>query len=448
MTPDELKAIPRPWYQNLIANAPRYGRFGEIMPELEFIGVMKIADSFELVNLESGFTAQVKEVLGSHALFSAKELERLGQGVTQAQIDEMVEQNGAVPIVIHNKRVGFVKKAHEYDPNLSAHVIMENLVTKASGVMAAKHVLAEQQSAEEIEYIIECSEEACGDMYQRGGGNFAKSIGELCGCLAATGSDTRGFCAAPNHALMQAAALVQAGIFKAVLVVAGGSAAKLGMNGRDHVAKGIPVLEDVIGGFALVVKPNDGKSAMIRTDLIGRHRIGSGSSPQAAMQAIVTEPLDRGQMKLADIDKYAAEMQNPEITEPAGAGDVARANYRMIAALAVIKGEIERSAIPEFVEKHGIPGFSPTQGHIPSGVPFIGHAVESINNGSINNAMIISKGSLFLGRMTNLFDGVSIILERNDGNSSQSDEQSSKAELKAMLAKVFRQAAETLSGAD
>jgi hypothetical protein len=166
------------------------------------------------------------------------------------------------------------------------------------------------------------------------------------------------------------------------------------------------------------------------------------------MQAIVTEPLDRGQMKLADIDKYAAEMQNPEITEPAGAGDVSRANYRMIAALAVLKGEIERSAIPEFVEKHGIPGFAPTQGHIPSGVPFIGHAVDSINNGSIEKAMIIAKGSLFLGRMTNLFDGVSIILERNDGNSGQREEHSSKAELKAILAKVFRQAAETLSGED
>jgi betaine reductase len=446
MSPDELKGILRPWYQNLIPDAKRYGRFGEIMPELEFVGVMKIVDSFELVNLEIEFTAQVKEALGSHALFSVKELERLGKGIAQAQIDEMVI-NGAVPIIIHNKQVGCVKKAHEYDPNLSAHVIMENIITKASGVMAAKHVV-EKQQAEEIEYIIECSEEACGDMYQRGGGNFAKSIGEMCGCLAATGSDTRGFCAAPNHALMQAAALVQAGIFKSVMVVAGGSAAKLGMNGRDHIAKGLPVLEDVIGGFALVIKPNDGKSAMIRTDLIGRHRIGSGSSPQAAMQAIITEPLDRGQLKLADIDKYAAEMQNPEITEPAGAGDVSRANYRMIAALAVLKGEIERSAIPEFVEKHGIPGFAPTQGHIPSGVPFIGHAVDSINNGSIEKAMIIAKGSLFLGRMTNLFDGVSIILERNDGNSGQREEHSSKAELKAILANVFRQAAETLSGQD
>ena len=104
--------------------------------------------------------------------------------------------------------------------------------------------------------------------------------------------------------------------------------------------------------------------------------------------------------------------------------------------------------IGEFVKEHGMPGWAPTQGHIPSGVPFIGHACDSIKNGEIEKAMIIAKGSLFLGRMTNLFDGVSIILQRNDGNMGQGDDRSSKAELKAVLAQVFRQAAETLSSTD
>ena len=30
--------------------------------------------------------------------------------------------------------------------------------------------------------------------------------------------------------------------------------------------------------------------------------------------------------------------------------------------------------------------------------------------------MIVGKGSLFLGRMTNLFDGVSFVVEANEGN--------------------------------
>lgn len=36
--------------------------------------------------------------------------------------------------------------------------------------------------------------------------------------------------------------------------------------------------------------------------------------------------------------------------------------------------------------------------------------------------MIIGKGSLFLGRMTNLFDGVSIVLERNSGKVEENSE--------------------------
>ena len=35
-----------------------------------------------------------------------------------------------------------------------------------------------------------------------------------------------------------------------------------------------------------------------------------------------------------------------------------------------------------------------------------------IMDGKISNAMIVGKGSLFLGRMTNLFDGVSIVMEK------------------------------------
>ena len=40
-------------------------------------------------------------------------------------------------------------------------------------------------------------------------------------------------------------ALVKSGIYKNVLVVAGGATAKLGMNGKDHVKKDLPIIEDV-----------------------------------------------------------------------------------------------------------------------------------------------------------------------------------------------------------
>ncbi len=72
-------------------------------------------------------------------------------------------------------------------------------------------------------------------------------------------------------------------------------------------------------------------------------------------------------------------MQNPDITKPAGAGDVPLANYKMIGALAVKRGELERKELATFaLRKHGLTGWAPTQGHIPSGVPYIGFAREDI----------------------------------------------------------------------
>ena len=47
--------------------------------------------------------------------------------------------------------------------------------------------------------------------------------------------------------LIEAAALVKAGAYKTVVVTAGGCTAKLGMNGKDHVKKGLPILEDCLG---------------------------------------------------------------------------------------------------------------------------------------------------------------------------------------------------------
>ena len=84
--------------------------------------------------------------------------------------------------------------------NLNAHVIFENLVVKVSGVIAALELLRNSGvNPADIDYVVECSEEACGDINQRGGGNFAKAIAEVAGLVNATGSDLRGFCAAPTH---------------------------------------------------------------------------------------------------------------------------------------------------------------------------------------------------------------------------------------------------------
>ncbi|CCU77531.1 Glycine/sarcosine/betaine reductase component C chain 1 [Halanaerobium saccharolyticum subsp. saccharolyticum DSM 6643] len=117
----------------------------------------------------------------------------------------------------------------------------------------------------------------------------------------------------------------------------------------------------------------------------------------------------------------------------------------MIAALGVKRGDLERKELMSFVKEHGMPGFAPTQGHIPSGVPFVGPAAKMMKAGQIEKAMIIGKGSLFLGRMTNQFDGVSFVIEKNSGAKKEENSVSDK-EIKNMIAGAMRQMADNLLG--
>lgn len=415
MTNDELKATDFPYYDKKAPNPSRDGKYGEIMPQDEFIGLMQICDVFDLVKLEKDFAQNVKRKLTARALLKDEQLAILDKNQNSPEeIASLVTEEHSAPLYHEHKLVGAVRRAHDVDENLSAHVMLENIATKASNVLALLHLIRVTGiDPVSVDYVMDCSEEACGDMNQRGGGNFAKAAAESAGLTGATGSDVRGFCAGPAHAILHAAALVQSGTFKNVVVSAGGCVAKLGMNGKDHVKKGMPVLEDCLGGVAILISENDGVNPVIRNDIVGRHTVGTGASPQAVITALVTDPLDKAGLKIADVDKFAPELQNPDITKPAGAGDVPEANYKMIAALGVKRGELARTEIPEFVKKHGLTGWAPTQGHIPSGVPFIGSCRDEMLNGNIKRAMIIGKGSLFLGRMTNLFDGVSFIVEQN-----------------------------------
>ncbi|MCR8746669.1 glycine/sarcosine/betaine reductase complex component C subunit beta [Romboutsia lituseburensis] len=437
--PEELKNISMPWCNEKV-EGNRFGKLGEIMPQDEFIALMQICDAFDLVKLCEGFINEVKPKLENNYPELDQFIAKLkGDNIEEGL--ELVNNHTAEGLYHEGKMVGYVKRAHDVDVNLNAHTMFENLVVKASGVLSAIHLLRSSKiNPLDIDYVIECSEEACGDINQRGGGNFAKSIAEIAGYNNATGSDTRGFCAAPTHALIQAAALVKSGVYKNVVVVAGGASAKLGMNAKDHIKKGLPVLEDVVGGFAVLVSENDGINPIIRTDLVGKHNVGTGSSPQAVMTALITSGLDRANLKITDVDVFSVEMQNPDITKPAGAGDVPEANYKMIGALAVKRGDLEKKELKDFVANKGLPGWAPTQGHIPSGVPYVGFCIDDLTMGDKNRAMIVGKGSLFLGRMTNLFDGVSFIVERNNGVEEESSGVS-KDEVKKIIAEALRKLA-------
>ena len=414
--PDELAAVEFPYYDKKKEGAKRYGKYGEIMPEEEFMLLVQACDMFEVVRLDKAFVAKYKDVFAQDPIISDDIIEKIHEGVELSEIEALINEDHAEPLYFEHQLVGCVKPAHDIDVNLSSHIMHENLMSKASSVLALLYAVKNAGiEKSDVEYVIDCAEEACGDMNQRGGGNFAKAAAEVAGLVNATGSDARGFCAAPTHALIEAAALVKSGAYKTVVVTAGGCTAKLGMNGKDHVKKGLPILEDCLGGFAVVVSENDGVNPEIDLDMLGRHSVGTGSAPQ-----------------------------NPDITKPAGAGDVPLANYKMIGALAVKRGELERKELVNFTKEHGLTGWAPTQGHIPSGVPYIGFAREDILSGKIKNAMIIGKGSLFLGRMTNLFDGVSFVIHGNTAAEEKAASGVSEEEVKGLIAKAMKEFAATL----
>jgi len=413
--PDRLNGIEQPWYGHPLKGASRSGLYGEIVPEEEFIGLMKLADDFDLLWLEKEAAPLFLQALKGNPFWSEEELaKKIAAGVELEKIREKIAHQASLPLYHNGRLAGCFHRHHDQDESLTAPILLENLMTKTSGALALRHLLKRAALVpEDVDFILGCSEEAVGDRYNRGGGSLSKAIGEMCGCVNATGCDVKAFCVSPIYALVHAAALVKAGVFKKVAVVGGGCLAKLGMKFKGHIANDMPILEDVLGAVAFLVTEDDGESPIIRLDSIGKHDIGSGSAQQQIMEALVLKPLDRMGMKVADVDKYATELHNPEVTVPAGSGNVPLNNYRMIAALAALRKEIDRKEIDRFVLDHGMPGFSPTQGHIPAAVPFLGHAIDGIKRGEMKNAMFIAKGSLFLGRMSQLSDGLSFLIEKN-----------------------------------
>ena len=411
--PEALASLPRPWWQALDMTASSTGAFGDVIDETELLGLFKLCDRARLVHLDAATLSAAGAALARRGLVTADEMAALAPAEAAA-IAALCRSGEALPLMLGGRVVGAVARGHEQDEALTANVLLENLAGKATGVLALRRLLRMTDGRVgpgDVDFVLAGSEEAVGDRYQRGGGNLAKAIAESAGVTTATGFDVKAFCASTLYAVFNAAALIQSGVFSRVVVVAGGSLAKLGMKYRAHVAKQMPVLEDVLAGIAILVERPGAGDPMIRLDTLGLHTIATGSAQQAVVEALVIKPLDKAGYRLRDVDRYATEMHTPEVTEPSGSGDVPKGNYRLIGALGALRGEIPRNGIDEFIAAHGMPGYAPTQGHIASAVCYLAHALRAMRAGKMRRVLFMAKGSLFLGRMTEASDGVSFILE-------------------------------------
>jgi glycine/sarcosine/betaine reductase complex component C subunit beta len=404
IAPEGLSDLPKPWYEKLIEGATSHGRLGDLVEQNRFYVSLATADQFELVCLENRWFQErdLQISVGAPKLRPATEIQALCE-------------KGALPLYSGERLIGAFEAAHAEDASLAAEVLLENLAAKVTAAHSLHSVCKRLDlDPSDIDFVISCSEEAVGDRYNRGGGNLAKAIAEQVGCVRASGCDVKAFCAGPMYAMVQGACLVQSGVAKKVAVVAGGSLAKLGMKFESHLKKNMPVLEDVLGSFAVILSaPRPGEACM-RLDSAAFHPVGAGASPQAMAENLAEKPLAKLGMTLTDVDRYGVELHNPEITVPSGSGDVPRTNYLTLAALAVMRGQISKANMEDFVRTRGMLGYAPTQGHIPSAIVYLGHAVERLRAKQIRHALLIAKGSLFLGRMTQLSDGCSFLVDRND----------------------------------
>lgn len=425
LSPEELADIPRPWFRQETSSSSadtRQGPFGEILDQEGFLALLKIADILTppLFQVTPSCLPLLQRRLLSYPLFSAASLQATEGGPSVPAKQEDRTTNSGLPLksgdTLYGSFHGDQREEGRDDENLSAHNLLENLCAKASGALALHRLL--QRAAlgpEKIDFIISCGEEACGDRYQRGGGGMAKAVGEMCGCANASGMDIKNFCAAPTNALITAAALVTSGVYGRVAVVGGGSLAKLGMKFQAFLGQDMPILDDCLASMAFLVTADDQHSPWIRIGhgATGSVPINASSTDEQVFLHYLLHPLQNLGLDCRQIDRYAPELHNPEIMEFSGAGDVAGKNYRKIAATAVLAGHLDKAEMKEWIGKIGMPGFAPTQGHIPSAVPYIGHALLAMEAGTMQRAMFLARASLFLNRCTRLLDGVSFILEPN-----------------------------------
>ncbi len=404
----------RPWVAAAPDGQGRFAGVGELMPEDEFLGLLAAVDDFDLVKLGAHEAGAIGERLARQPLAEHFDLERVAAAAGDAEA--IAAEPGALALHLGADRLAAAfRRGHESDAALTADVLLENLAGKASATLALVRLLADNAiDPGSIDYVIGSGEEAIGDRYQRGGGNLAKAVAAAAGCDNASGCDVKKFCAAPVPALVIASSLVAAGVFRRVVVIAGGSLPKLGMKFQGHLKNDLPVLEDVLGACALLVEADDGRSPRVRLDSVGVHPVAAGSSNPKIMEALAIAPLDRLGLGMLDVDDYATELHNPEITEPQGSGNVPERNYKTLAALAVRRGDLARDDMGDFVEQRGTPGFAPTQGHIASALCYVPHARARLIEGGARRVQLIAKGSLFLGRMSEQSDGMSVLLESND----------------------------------
>ena len=76
-----------PYYDKKKEGAERYGKYGEIMPEEEFLLLVQACDMFEVVRLDKAFVEKYKETFAKDPVISDDIVEKIHEGVELSEIE-------------------------------------------------------------------------------------------------------------------------------------------------------------------------------------------------------------------------------------------------------------------------------------------------------------------------------------------------------------------------
>ena len=279
--------------------------------------------------------------------------------------------------------------AHDLDESLTANVLLENLACKASGVHALAHLLAadRHRPARRSRTRSAAARRPSATATSGAAATSRRRSPRLRARRARAATDVKAFCAAPVHALVVAGGAVEAGVERA------------GRRGRRRLAR---QARDEVRGRARPRRsrssrtcspawpcssaPADGSTARAaHSTRSGRHAGRAGAAQQARARGRSWRAARRARAS----GSSTSASTRPSSTTPRspsrqGGGDVADRNYKMLAGArrGARRARAARRS-PAFARAHGLPGFSPTQGHIARAVPWLPHALAGMRDGEL-----------------------------------------------------------------
>ena len=97
---------------------------------------------------------------GRHPFVTEKDIERMGEGVPMDKIMNKIKEDGALPLLFENTIIGSLRRDHDKDDSLKAHVLMENLLSEASAALTMHYLFQRSNiTAGDVDFIRngECS---------------------------------------------------------------------------------------------------------------------------------------------------------------------------------------------------------------------------------------------------------------------------------------------------